>query len=69
MLSLPQIHSAQAKIHPESEYTMYFDGCSKGNLGQELAFFLREKKCGDHVSLSVKKKQIMLRNIVVLFWD
>jgi len=33
MLSLPQIHSAQAKIHPDNEYTMYFDGCSKKNPG------------------------------------
>ncbi len=34
---LPQIHSAQAKIHPENEYTMYFDGCSKGNPGKSGA--------------------------------
>jgi ribonuclease HI len=33
MLSLPRIHSAQAKICPENEYTMYFDGCSKKNPG------------------------------------
>ena len=39
MFSLPQIHSApiQAKIHPENEYTMYFDGCSKGNPGKSGA--------------------------------
>ena len=33
MFLLPQIHSAQPKIHPENEYTMYFDGCSKKNPG------------------------------------
>ena len=37
MFSLPQIHSAQPKIHPENEYTMYFDGCSKGNPGKSGA--------------------------------
>ena len=33
MLSLPHIRSAQPRIHPENEFTMYFDGCSKGNPG------------------------------------
>ena len=33
MLSLPQIRSAQPRIHPENDFTMYFDGCSKGNPG------------------------------------
>lgn len=33
MLSLPRILSAHPKICPENEYTMYFDGCSKGNPG------------------------------------
>jgi len=33
MFFLPPILSAQAKICPENEYTMYFDGCSKGNPG------------------------------------
>ena len=37
MFSLPQIHSAQTKICPENEYTMYFDGCSKGNPGKSGA--------------------------------
>ena len=33
MFFLPPILSAQPKICPENEYTMYFDGCSKGNPG------------------------------------
>jgi ribonuclease HI len=33
MFFLPSILSAQPKICPENEYTMYFDGCSKGNPG------------------------------------
>ena len=33
MLSLPQIRSAQPRIHPENDFTMYFDGCSKFNPG------------------------------------
>ena len=37
MLSLPQIHLTQSKIHPENEYTMYFDGCSKKNPGNSGA--------------------------------
>jgi len=37
MLSLPRIHPAQSKIHPDNEYTMYFDGCSKGNTGKSGA--------------------------------
>ena len=33
MFSLPPIRSAQVKIYPENDYSMYFDGCSKGNPG------------------------------------